>query len=475
MSSAKSRVVVLGGGIGGLTAAYFLLKTGKFEVTVLEQAPFTGGLCSSFEHEGFTLDHGPHKMYSVIPGVLPQLREIMEGRLLVLPKRHRIHLRGGLLDYPLRLANVGKVLGLPTLLRLGLGYAAAFLRGIGDRSAERSYADYVVRRFGRPVYDLIFEPLADKVWGDPEGLHPDMARARIPASGGLDVLLRILRLKAESAETNAEYFYYPERGFGDFPATVHAKVIALGGKVFTNARSIVLERDDGGPVTAVRSRVGEGEIRLDCDLLVSSIPLPALGSLVFGSSDPMFEEAAKAMQFRHLVLVYLFVKKPLVLKDQWIFFPERKFTFSRLFEQKQLNPALGPADRTALCCDLTCSEDSWHWNASDEELVARCRHDLVDAGYIDEVDVYGSLVKRYRNFYPRYDHGYVERLQLISDRLRGVGNVLTTGRIGMYNYNNSDHCTDMGRFIADGLARGDSPAAVWSALEDRVKTYRIVD
>jgi hypothetical protein len=45
----------------------------------------------------------------------------------------------------------------------------------------------------------------------------------------------------------------------------------------------------------------------------------------------------------------------------------------------------------------------------------------------------------------------------------------------MFNYNNSDHCLDMGRFIADGLAAGDSCGAIWGALEERVRSYRIVD
>src|SRR5207247_9664780 len=121
-------VVVLGCGIGGLAAGYFLAQTCLFDVTVLEQAPHVGGLCASFKPDGFVLDHGPHKMYSVIPGVLDKLREIMDGRLLQLEKRHRIFLRGELLDYPLRLSNIGRVIGPSPPARLGRGYARAFAR-----------------------------------------------------------------------------------------------------------------------------------------------------------------------------------------------------------------------------------------------------------------------------------------------------------------------------------------------------------
>jgi hypothetical protein len=45
----------------------------------------------------------------------------------------------------------------------------------------------------------------------------------------------------------------------------------------------------------------------------------------------------------------------------------------------------------------------------------------------------------------------------------------------MFNYNNSDHCLDMGRFIASDLAEGVAPPRIWAGLEERVRTYRIID
>ncbi len=65
----KEKVVVLGAGVGGLAAGYFLARTGKYQVTVLEKENVVGGLCASFEHNGFVLDYGAHKLYSVIPGI----------------------------------------------------------------------------------------------------------------------------------------------------------------------------------------------------------------------------------------------------------------------------------------------------------------------------------------------------------------------------------------------------------------------
>lgn len=491
----KKKVVVLGAGVGGLSAGYFLSKAGPYDVTVLEEAPTIGGMCASFEHEGFVLDHGAHKLYSVIPGILEEIQKLMDGRLLQLPKKNRLYLRGHLVNYPLQLGNLAQALGPAVFLRLGWGYGVTFATGLLDKRPARSYEEYIVKRFGRPAYALVFEPLADKVWGNPSELHPEMARTRVPASGGLEVILKLLGLKKETAETNAEFFYYPRRGFGDWPQALREQIEARGGRVLVNVKTCGLEQANG-KILAVRAVVGvqrstpevhgtagsvEGTdddqrtVLFPCDYLISSIPLPVLGRWIFSGTDPEFNRAVEGLQFRHLILVYLFVKRPLVLEDQWLFFPERQFVFSRIFEQKQMNPELGPGDRTALCCDFTCTEDSWQWKATDEELMTKCVEGLVAGGFIEPQEVIGFLVKRRRNFYPRYDLQYAEKMQTVNHKLQQVENLLLTGRIGMYNYNNSDHCLDMGRFIAQSLATGQAPGEVWNALERRVRNYKIVD
>jgi protoporphyrinogen oxidase len=443
-------------------------------VTVLEKETVIGGLCATFEHNGFKLDYGAHKLYSVIPGILDEIRELMGDRLLELPKKNRLFIRGHLVDYPLRLGNLARVLGARMFLQLGFGYGIELLKGFFDRTAPRSYEEYIIRRFGRPTYELVFEPLAEKVWGDPATLHPEMARTRVPASGGLELVLKLLGLKKETAETNAELFYYPRAGFGDWPQALAEKIEENGGEVLTGVNIKGFEMTDH-QIASVEAEVNGSRQSFQSDFVVSSLPLPLAGRMAFGDSDAEFNRTVSDLQFRHLVLVYIFLKRRMVLEDQWIFFPERNVVFSRLFEQKQMNPELGPDDETVLTADFTASEGSELWQASDEELVGKVIDGLVSSGFIEPEDVTGQLVIRRKNFYPRYDQQYADKLQLVNKKLRSVKNLLTTGRIGMYNYNNSDHCADMGRFIAQHLEQGEKPADIWQALERRVADYKIVD
>jgi protoporphyrinogen oxidase len=470
--AADHPVVVLGGGMAGLAAGYYLSRAG-FPVTVVERAPVVGGLCGSFTRDGFTLDHGPHKLYSVVPGVLDEIRRILGDLLIEHKKKNRIRLLGRYLDYPLKLGNLLPLLGPARALRIGLGYAGAIARGAFSRSEAGSYEDYILRRFGRGVYELVFEPLAFKVWGDPKLLSADLARARIPAGGATELILRLLKIRKTTEDVDAPFFYYPRGGFGAFPRRLADEIVRAGGRILTSATPVGLVRE-GARVGAVRVEREGGTDDLPCATLVSSIPLQSLAGLLH-PGDRDVEEEVRRLRLRDLALVFLVLRQDRLLEDHWIFFPERRYPFNRLFEQKAMDETLGPPGRTAVCCDLTFDEGDLVSAADDQELVRRCLDAVIEAGLTTPDRFEAGFVRRFRGFYPMYTVDYRERLGCVYRRLKGASNLILTGRLGMFNYNNSDHCLDMGRFIGLGMAAGEAPGEIWAGLEERVRSYRIID
>ncbi len=101
------RVVVIGGGFGGMASAARLAKLGH-EVTLLEQSGQLGGALTGVEREGFSWDAGPHA--TVLPAVLRDLfrksgrpleKEVGELEPLEIIREHRfedhtsVQLHGG--------------------------------------------------------------------------------------------------------------------------------------------------------------------------------------------------------------------------------------------------------------------------------------------------------------------------------------------------------------------------------------------
>ena len=66
-SKSKHRVVVVGAGIGGLTAGALLAKRG-YRVTIFDQAIVPGGCASTFKRRGFTFDVGATQVAGLEPG-----------------------------------------------------------------------------------------------------------------------------------------------------------------------------------------------------------------------------------------------------------------------------------------------------------------------------------------------------------------------------------------------------------------------
>ncbi|MDB9483723.1 NAD(P)-binding protein, partial [Dolichospermum circinale CS-537/05] len=63
----QSRVIVIGAGIGGITAGALLSNKG-YNVLVLDQAIVPGGCASTFKRQGFTFDVGATQVAGLEPG-----------------------------------------------------------------------------------------------------------------------------------------------------------------------------------------------------------------------------------------------------------------------------------------------------------------------------------------------------------------------------------------------------------------------
>ena len=151
----RSRVIVIGGGITGLAAAYFLKD--RADVTVLEAGSRAGGKIATEDFAGIPVEAGPDAFLARTPDAIDLCRALGLGDELVPPAAGGACLwtRGRLRRLP-----PGLVLGVPTALlpvarsgilpplamaRAGLDLVLPASRPTGDRSV----GDVISARFGR--------------------------------------------------------------------------------------------------------------------------------------------------------------------------------------------------------------------------------------------------------------------------------------------------------------------------------------
>jgi oxygen-dependent protoporphyrinogen oxidase len=245
-------VIIVGGGIAGLAAAYELNRRGGVSFVVLERASGPGGVIVGEDIDGFTIDAGPDSLLIQKPDGIALCQELGLGDRLVstLPPRLAFVQRRGKL-YPLPAASV---LGVPTRIgpfaRTGLFSWRAKLRmgaelfvprrprARASEESDESIGAFMTRRFGREATTYLAEPLlagihagdVDRLslgalfprFAEAERTHGSLIRAfrhgaATPSPegafkslpGGLSEMVRALvnRLPAGSLQTNAEVTY----------------------------------------------------------------------------------------------------------------------------------------------------------------------------------------------------------------------------------------------------------------------------
>jgi len=66
----QKQIIIIGGGVGGLSTGWQIAKAGLGHVTILEKEIQPGGVCRTIPWGDHWADLGPHKVFSVLPGVM---------------------------------------------------------------------------------------------------------------------------------------------------------------------------------------------------------------------------------------------------------------------------------------------------------------------------------------------------------------------------------------------------------------------
>jgi oxygen-dependent protoporphyrinogen oxidase len=199
MTRGPRRIVVVGGGISGLSAAFFLRRRlPDAKLTVLEARPRAGGNIRTEETRGFVIDAGPDSFLRTKPAAVKLCAELgLEGEL-VKPRPESRHVfivhDGELVPLP-----AGMVLAVPTrlgpMLRTNVMSLPAKLRMLGDLlmpvgsggpdpARDESIGSFLTRRFGREAAERIANPLLGGIYaGDVNELS---LRATFPQLADLE-------------------------------------------------------------------------------------------------------------------------------------------------------------------------------------------------------------------------------------------------------------------------------------------------
>jgi protoporphyrinogen oxidase len=427
---------VLGAGPAGLTSAWVLAR-GDHRATVLEADGTVGGIAKTVEFDGYRFDLGGHRFYTKLEPVLQLWKEMLGPHLLTRPRLSRIFYRGRFFNYPLRAQDVFQGLGLVESALCGLSYF--YWRRRLRRMQPRTFEDWVVRRFGRRLYDAFFRSYTEKVWGIPGSeIQAEWAAQRIQEFSLLHALLGILGVRRSSAPTLIEEFLYPRLGPGQMWEAFAERVEDRGIPVLLNHRCVQINHH-AGRVESVVVQTNGHQRRHSVDSVLSSIPL---GELVHSLDPPAPEHvraAASRLRYRNLCLVALMTGEEEPFPDNWIYLHDPRTKAGRVQNFGAWSRDMVRDGTTCLGVEYFCFDDDEIWAMSDSDAVALATADLARIGVLDPEKVINGVKVRVPKAYPMYDSSYREAVAEIRGYLDHFENLKTFGRNGLHRYNNQDH------------------------------------
>jgi protoporphyrinogen oxidase len=457
------RIVIIGAGPAGLTAAFALQQNGMSS-TVVEAGDQVGGISRTVERDGWRFDIGGHRFFTKVPAVEELWHEILADEdFLMRPRKSRIYYEGKYFDYPLKAGSTLKALGPIEAARCVASYARAKVRPPKDQS---NYENWLVARFGWRLYSMFFKTYTEKVWGVPVSEMPaDWAAQRVKGLSLGNAIVNMLMPKRNQKEITSliEEFQYPKYGPGMMWEVCRDKVVAAGTKVHMNAPVVQIKRKGGRAVAVVTEDETRARTEHACTEVISSMPISELIEVMDPPAPPEVKAAGDDLRYRDFFTVALVVPSAKVSwTDNWIYIHDATVRTMRIQNFGSWSPYLVKEGRNVLGLEYTAFQNDRAWTTPDEELIEEGRKELAYLGLVAYEDVEKGYVVRQPKAYPIYDDRYTANVDVIRGWLASEAtNVHPVGRNGMFRYNNQDHSMYTALLTVENITDGTSHD-VWS-------------
>ncbi len=404
-----AEVLVAGGGVAGLSAAWHAVQKG-LETKIFEKETRWGGLLDYFEVEGFRFDKAVHFAFS---NNKPYSDLLRQTKLVTHRPEPYNYSRGTWLKHPVQnnlfpLAAEEKVKAITSFL------------GRPEYKENGNYLDWLYSQFGTEIAERFPVKYTNKYWTvPPEMLSTAWIGNRIYRPSLEEVLLG-----AMSGDTPLTYYlpemYYPQRG--SFRSILEP--LAKGLPLFCN-REIVLVNPQNKFVEC-----SDGH-REDYKYFVSSIPLPELMGLIEGVPQNILTAADKLWS-TSVALVSLGFKKPSNFRHLWFYIYDND-----IYPSRAHSPHLKSSSNVPPGCSSIQFETYFSryrpLPASSEEITEQAVNlvEMLRFAAPSDLIVSDYRVLPYANVV--FDHAMIEARKIVLEYVKQL-DILPVGRFGEWDY-----------------------------------------
>ena len=421
MDKSKIRIAVLGGGISGLSTAYWLIKEG-YNVTVYEAKRFPGGAMITEKVDDYLIDYGPNSGLETTPIIAKLVEEIgLKNEMIYASESSNTR-------YILR---DNKLQPLPTgakaFFKTKLFSAKAKLRILKEpfvgRSGDgyfQSIAEFVERRLGKEFLDYAIDPFVSGVFaGDPAKLSvasafPKLYRLEEVYGGlikGMILGARERKKRNEESKQSAKMFSFLN-GMQTFPVAIMEKI-----KENVRLKCIIEKIEKTDKEFKIYYSEQDFKFEAGADIIFSTMPAYRT-SEIFPSLDVQTQKTLNNIYYPPVMVLYLGYKKENIgqpLDGFGFLIPSKeKKSFLGAIWSSTIFPNRASDNKAAFTLFIGGSRSPNLLNENHEELIKK-----VISEFSDIMKIKGEPDFRKSAFWekaiPQYNLGYIQTETILND------------------------------------------------------------
>lgn len=428
-----ARIVIIGAGLTGLSAAYHLEKKGFFDYHLFEKEADIGGLCGSVEQDGFTFDFTGHLLHIGDP-YFRQLIEQLVGfeNLNAITRRSFIYSQETYTRYPFQI----NLFGLPVKT------IADCIEGYVQRKKKTHplfFKEWVLAHFGSGFAKYFFYPYQKKIFAcDLRTLTADWTGRFVPSTSLEQIIQGALTDSGDEAIGYNAQFFYPKQG--GIIAWVKQLASALQQPIYTQCTVTSID---------IKQKIvtfADGHIQ-PYDHLISSMPLDRLLGVLQEPSDSSLASAAAHLQCNSVINFNLGIARPDVSDKHWIYFPEPEIPFYRLGFPHNFAASMAPAHCSSLYGEFAYIKKSSRWI---QHQLKQSLHATKKILSLSDSDIITQKIMHISHAYVIYDRWRQKNLPMLLKRLADA-NIYSVGRYGEWKYASMQEAVLDGKKIAEQL------------------------
>ena len=431
MRAVAPEVVILGGGLTGLSTAFHLRRPWL----LVEKNARVGGHARTDEKDGYCFDKTGHWLHLRDPYTKGLIADLLGDKMVPVERKARIFANGALTRFPFQANLHGQPADVVKECLLG------FIEAWQKRSdaPPANFEDFILQKFGAGIARHFMVPYNQKLWG----VHPREITAAwctrfVPTPKLDEVVAGAVGASPSEMGYNISFLYPKEGGIETMTRALTDRIDRRRGTIQTGASLDALD------VTARVVEIG-GE-RIPYRAIVATLPLPELLERTRGLPKSV-EDAAGKLRCTPVRYLNVATKHPPRSDFHWIYVPEEKYPFYRVGIYTNAIPSMAPAGRGSLYVELSDRGEK-PTGAAKDALVRKAAQGLAAAGAIaDPDDILFADLEELEYAYVVFDDHYYAATETIRAWLE-QNHIYPRGRYGFWTYNSMEDCLLAGREVA---------------------------